>query len=132
MDKDQYDKLGSHMTLTNADWHVSKASRYNSGSETLAHSSLKHIVGHYLTHECGYRVAFEVEMPQGEVDVLGYSTDDIIIVECETSPTDDVIQEKLDKYVHGEPPRDMFLLNVNDSPANIFECYEWVAEEIGL
>jgi len=71
-------------------------------------------------------------MPEGEVDVVGYSTDDIIIVECETSPTDGVISEKLDKYIHGEPPRDMFLLNVNKAPTDIFECYEWVAEEIGL
>jgi len=132
MNKDQFDKLGSHITLNEADWKVGKASRYNSGSETLAHSSLKHVVGHYLTHECGYRVSFEVEMPQGEVDVVAYSTDDIIIVECETSPTEDVIEDKLERYIHGEPPRECFLLNVNDAPADIFECYEWVSEEIGL
>jgi len=46
------------------------------------------------------------------------------------SPTEDVVSEKVEKYVHGRPPRDMFLLNVNEMPENILDAYGWVKDEL--
>jgi len=132
MNKDQYDKYTARKELQNAGWDVTKSSRYNSGSETLAHSSLKNTVAHYLTHICGYRVQFEVSMSHGDVDVLAYSEDDIIIVEVETNAESDTISDKLDRYVKNEPPREMFILDPIEAPENIHDCLEWVESEIGL
>jgi len=120
--------------LKRAGWDVSKPDTvsFNAGSETRAHVHLKLSVAWYLKYECGYRVDTEVEMSHGEVDVLGYKADDIIIVECETKPTDDVVSDKINRYVEGQPPRECWVLPVEDCPADIHEAYKWIKQELGL
>lgn len=132
MTKRQAEDYKQRKRLENSNWNIQKrdAVHFNGGSETLAHANLKLIVAWYLKYEQGYRVDTEVEMPDGEVDVLAWNAEDIICVECETSPTDDVIADKIERYVNGQPPRECFVLNVNEAPANIHECYEWVSEQL--
>ena len=134
MTKRKFDDWNARKELANAGWNVQKqdAVKFNGGVESLAHANLKLVVAWYLKQECGYRVDTEVEMDGGEVDVVAWKADDIIIVECETSPTQEVISDKIDRYVKDQPPRECWILNVNNAPANIHECYAWVADEIGL
>jgi len=117
--------------LKRAGWDFDKSHRYNNGSETVAHATCKNLAGHYLEHEHGYHVGFEVEHEsRGEIDVVGIRESDIICVECETSPTSDVIDDKLERYVQGTPIRDMFLLNVNKLPAEWMHAYQWIDSQI--
>jgi len=119
-------------TLKDSGWDVYQSDRYNSGSETLAHSLCKAIVGHYLAHEYNFNVCFEVahEGDRGELDLLAWSEEDILCVECETAPEDDVISDKLDRYVHGTPIREMFTLDPLEMPAEWMEAYKWVDEQL--
>ena len=77
-------------TLKDAGWQVYQESRFNKGSELLAHSLCKAIVGHYLAHEHNFNVCFEVphEGDRGEIDILAWNQEDILCVECETDPQD--------------------------------------------
>jgi len=113
-------------------WDVNKASRYNSGSETVRHSVCKTLVGHYAVQEMGGRVSFEVPHPdRGEIDVLIYGLDGApIAVECETSPAPDVVESKLSRYVDGTPMRECYVLTVDNMPENITDAYEWIGEQI--
>jgi len=133
-DKRKLDDWNARKELERAGWDVSKedAVKFNSGSETLAHASLKLTVAWYLKQECGYRIDTEVEMSNGEVDVLAWTAGDIIVVECETSPTEAVVSDKIARYVENEPPRECWVLNVNDAPEERSTCYRWVSEELGL
>jgi len=132
MNKRQYEQYTTRKELQNAGWGVTKASRYNSGSETLAHSTTKQICAHYLTHICGYRVQFEVSMGNGDVDVLAYSEDDIVIVEVETNYTSEDYTRKRKQYVDEQPPREMWMLDPIEAPENRHECFDWIADKIGL
>ena len=100
MTKRQETEFRERKLLQNSGWNVNKASRYNSGSEMLLHSSYKQIAGHYLTHELGYRVNFEVmhEDTKESIDVLAWGVDDRISpigVEIETNLTAEVKGEKI-------------------------------------
>ena len=131
MTKRSKDLYHNRKELESNGWGVVKSSRYNSGSETLAHSVCKLITGHYLKHDCGYKVDFEVEHPtRGEIDVLAWGETDSICVECETNPSDDTISDKIDRYVTGTPIRDMFLLNVDNLPVGWTEAYLWIDEQL--
>jgi hypothetical protein len=134
MSKRKFNDWNARKELDEAGWDVSKTDsvKFNSGSETLSHANLKLTVAWYLKQECGYRIDTEVEMGSGEVDVLAWRESDIIVVECETSPTDAVVSDKIKRYVHDEPPRECFVLNVNDAPEERSTCYRWVQEELGL
>ncbi|WLW38126.1 hypothetical protein [Halorubrum tailed virus BLv36] len=133
-DKRKFNDWNARKELEKSGWDVSKQDcvKFNSGSETLAHANLKLTVAWYLKQECGYRIDTEVEMPEGEVDVLAWKGSDIIIVECETSPTQAVVSDKISRYVENQPPRECWVLNVNDAPEERSTCYKWVSEEIGL
>jgi len=80
----------------------------------------------------GYRVASEVTKDGvGEIDVIGYGTeDDPIAVECETDISDDVVRDKLERYVWGEPYRDLFVVGVDELPAERDAALEYVRESI--
>jgi hypothetical protein len=134
MTKRQRDDYQARTTLHNAGWTISKQDsvKFNSGSETLEHADLKLVVCWYLKQECGYRVDTEVEMDHGEVDVVAWKENDIVLVECETEPTKDVISDKISRYVTNQPPRECWVLSVNDAPEKLMERYQWVSEEIGL
>jgi len=121
-------------TLQKAGWDVQKQDsvKFNGGSETRSHAHAKLTVAWYLKYECGFRVDTEVEMGDGEVDVVAWEEDDIVVVEVETSPTDDVVKDKIGRYVKGQPPRECWLLNVGEIPSDIHEAYEHIANKIGL
>jgi hypothetical protein len=80
----------------------------------------------------GYNVSFEVNHPErGEADIVAWNQDDILCVECETDPKDEVISDKLDRYVkNGSPIREMFVLNPLEMPAEWMEVYKWVDQEL--
>jgi hypothetical protein len=79
-----------------------------------------------------YRVDTEVELDAGEVDVLAYNTEDIIVVEIETNADRATITDKIKRYIIGEPPRDIFVIDPVEAPRELMQRYEFVAEEIGL
>jgi len=112
-------------------WVVNQedAVRFNEGSETLAHLHAKTVTAKVLKDQ-GYRVDTEVVMPNGEVDVLGYSEQDMIVVECESNPDSNTFSSKLNRYVHDQPPREMFWIDVDAIPGNIGEAYQHITEEI--
>ena len=112
-------------------WVVNQedAIRFNSGNETLAHVFVKTVTAKVLKDQ-GYRVDTEVTMPDGEVDVLGYSEQDMIVVECESNPDSNTFSSKLNRYVHDQPPREMFWIDVDAVPGNIGEAYQHITEEI--
>ena len=120
--------------LADAGWDVSKRDsvHFNEGSETLNHAELKMVTCWYLKHELNYRVDTEVQLAAGEVDVLAYSEDDIIVVEIETNADRATITDKIKRYITDEPARDMFVLDPTDAPSELMERYEFVATEIGL
>jgi len=134
MNKRQKDDYETRKTLERNGWKVQKqdAVKFNGGTENLPHATLKLISAWYLKQECGYRIDTEVEMSNGEVDVLAWTAEDIIVVECETSPTEAVVSDKIARYVKDEPPRECWVLNVNDAPEERSTCYRWVSEELGL
>lgn len=108
--------------------------RLNSGSETVKHCVAKMLAAH-AGHQAGYRVASEVRHEQrGEIDVLLYGHDERITlaVECETSPTDDVIEDKVDRYIRNSPIEDIAVINVTQLPTDMHEAYCDVLEVLGL
>jgi hypothetical protein len=131
-DKRRYQEYADRTELEKCGWNVTKASKYNSGSETLQHSMCKNLVGHYLTHIKGRNVCFEAtHAERGEIDVLAWGGDDApIAVECETSPVEDVVKDKIERYVHGTPIRECFVLNVNNMPTDIHEAYAWIESQL--
>lgn len=120
--------------LRQAGWDVSKRDtiQFNSGSETYAHLALKAAAAYYLKQELGYRVDSEVQNPGGEVDILayGHQTRNPIVVEVETSPTEEIINDKVERYITGQPVRDMFVLNPNDLSKGALEPLELVEAEL--
>lgn len=117
--------------LQSAGWDARKETSisFNSGSETLAHAQCKFLTG-WCYHERGFRVNSEVEMDKGEVDILAYNAEESIVVECETSPTDDVVSDKINRYVFDQPPRECFILNVNEMPLHALEGLGWVKDQL--
>lgn len=106
---------------------------FNAGSEISAHVVAKALVGH-LGVSNGYRVASETQCVNGEIDVCLWGHPDRLsyAVELEHSPTDDVVESKLQRYVHETPLDDMILLNLNDMPQRRLDALEWISKQIGL
>ena len=133
-DKRTWDEYSHRRELQSANWRVEKTDKveFNEGSETVRHEVCKMLVASYLKREKGLRVDSEVKHPErGEIDVIGYSGEGpAIAVECETSPKEGVVSDKLERYVDGTPFRDMFLVNVGEMPENIMDAYEWVGEQL--
>jgi len=119
------------------DWsvEVSKTNcvEFNSGSETAKHVIAKSLVGHIGLNN-GYRVSSEVQCLKGEIDVVLWGNTDRLsyAVECETSPTDDVVESKLQRYVKETPLDDMVVVNVTQLPENHRDALGYVAEQLGL
>jgi len=130
------DQLTAYRELKDENVQVTEHNqiRFNSGSEMVEHLCLKAITG-YIGHMNGYRVGSEVELPHGEIDVLLWGHPDRLTyaVEVETSPTQDVIQDKLNRYVHTNTVIDeLIVINVNDAPLDVIEMAEYVSTELGL
>jgi len=133
MNKDNWQE---YRELQTAGWDVQKQNqvRFNGGAETIPHAVSKMLVAH-AGHNAGYRVSSEVEHShRGEIDILLYGNPDRLTyaVECETSPTMDVVEDKIDRYVNGTPIDDMVLINVSKMPVDMLEGYEFVQAELGL
>jgi RecB family endonuclease NucS len=108
--------------------------RFNAGSETTKHAVCKTLVAKALLAN-GYRVDSEVDMKHGTVDILGWGNADrlVYVIELETSPTAEVKEDKLQRYVHQQPGiDDMLLVNVSQMPVNMLEALDYVADSLGL
>lgn len=132
--KRQRDEYTSRRAIQDAGWRIGQEDKvaFNSGSETVRHATCKLLVGHYLKHEKGYRIDSEVEHEdRGEIDIAAYALEGApIAVECETSPTEEVIKDKLERYVYGTIFRECHVVNVTEMPDNIMEAYEWVSNQL--
>jgi hypothetical protein len=83
--------------------------------------------------EFDYMSDIEVTVPNGDVDCLLWGVSDRLTyaVEIETSPTEETIQSKIDRYVHEIPPiDDIVVLNANDAPLNMIESADWIQEQL--
>lgn len=120
--------------IQGAGWDATKTDevRFNSGSETLKHFVLKSVVAKLLVDR-GFKVSSEVvHDTRGEIDIVchgepGYAP---WCVEVETHATDDVIQDKIKRYVKGTTFRECFVLAVEDAPTDIGEMYQWVENKL--
>jgi hypothetical protein len=113
--------------------HKHNQIKFNSGSETIPHVVGKALVGH-IGRVNGYRVSSEVSVPDGEIDVVLWGHDERLsyAVELETSPTQDTIDSKLERYVHSTPLDDMILINLSDMPVDAIHAVDFLREELGL
>jgi len=133
-DQDFYEE---YRALQTHGWDVQKENqvRFNSGSETNPHFVAKCLAAR-VGHSEGYSVASEVVHPEnGEIDILLWNHPERLTyaVETETSPTDEVIADKLERYVHSNPViDDLLLVNVNNLPVDRIEAEEWIRGELGL
>jgi len=83
-----------------------------------------------------YRIDTEVEHPErGEIDIIAIPTQDDqkpFCVEVETSQKDDVVADKIDRYVHGTPFVECYIINTLFVPMDILEMTDYVADKLGL
>jgi Holliday junction resolvase-like predicted endonuclease len=133
MNKRTHREYEHRKALRGAGWDVQQEDMvaFNSGSETLDHYRSKTLAAWVLKKE-GYRVASEVTKDGvGEIDVIAYGTEDPpIAVECETDISDDVVRDKLERYVQNEPYRDLFVVAVDHLPAERDAALEYVRESV--
>jgi len=98
------------------------------------HAVAKMLAG-FAGSQAGYRVSSEVtHTGRGEIDVLLWGHEDrlTLAVECETSPTDEIVEDKVDRYVRDTPIDDLALINVTELPDSIMDSYASVCEVLGL
>lgn len=132
--KTHYDWISQ---LSMAGWDVSRedAIKFNGGSETGIHIHAKTATCQILKNH-GYRVNTEVCHPErGEIDVVAIPTQDgqlPFAVEIETSPTQDVIDDKLSRYHDGTPFVECYIINASELPFDIIELKNYIAGELGL
>lgn len=108
--------------------------RTNHGSETAAHIIAKALVTHIGTNN-EYIVNGETPTPDGgAIDCCMWGHPDRLsyAVELEHSPTQEVIDSKLDRYVENTPLDDMILINLNELPTHRLEMVQFIADELGL
>jgi hypothetical protein len=133
MEKKQWSE---YRALKDSGWQVQKQNqvRLNGGSESKEHLLAKSMVAH-AGHEAGYRVSSEVSHPErGEIDVLLFGNDARIslAVECETNVQDDVVEDKVSRYVRGTPIDDIAVISLDSLSENIPEAYEEIKTVLGL
>jgi len=133
MTKREREEYVARREIQDSGWKLDKTDKieFNSGSETVKHVVGKALVAKVLK-ERGYRVDSEVEKDGvGEIDIVAYGKEqDTFAVELETSPTDEVVQDKLERYYHGEIFREVFVLNLNEMPVNMLKAKDWVSQQI--
>jgi len=125
-----------YRALKDAGWQVQKNNqvRMNGGSESKEHLLAKSMVAH-AGHEAGYRVSSEVSHDsRGEIDILLFGCDSRIslAVECEKDVQDDVVEDKVDRYVRGTPIDDIAVISVDSLSENMTEAYEEIKTVLGL
>lgn len=129
-------QVSAYRELKDAGANVSKTNsiEFNAGSETAKHLVAKALVGD-IARKHGYRVSSEVGVPSGEIDTLiwGHPKRQTYAVEVETSPTNDVVSSKLNRYVRQvEPVDDLVLVNLSELPMDMLAAREQIAQELGL
>lgn len=132
MTKAQADENRTRWLLRHNGWEIQKrdAVEFNHGSETLRHATAK-LLAAWCLRQKAYRVDTEVShYSRGAIDVLGYAGTRIVAVELETSPTEEIIEDKLNRYVSGTPINEMFLINISEMPENILDAYEWIEDQL--
>jgi len=132
----QQEYIQEYRRLKDSGWDVSKepAVRFNSGSESIGHIVAKTVSAKVLIQN-GWMVDTEVEHPQnGEIDVLAYAPDKInYAVELENEPTEDIKQDKLERYVYSnEGIEDMQMIDVGSLPAHCLDMRDRIITELGL
>ena len=105
--------------------------RGNGGSETTRHLVCKSLAFHAATQD-GWRVSSEVSVGNGEIDLVLFKTREerTWAVEVETSPSREVRNDKLDRYVKQTDIDDMVLINVSQMPTGIVEAYHFVRRQL--
>lgn len=131
--KRSHNEFAARREIQDNGWRLEQTDKieFNSGSETTKHVVAKALVGKVLK-EKGYRIDSEVSKDEcGEIDVVAYGYDnDKFGVELETSPTEEVIQDKLDRYCYGQIWREIFVLNLNEMPMDMLKAKEWVEDQL--
>jgi hypothetical protein len=130
--KRQRDSFEREQLLKSHGWDVDATIRENSGSETAKHLTIKALVGHILS-ERDLRWTMEaVHEDRGEVDVLchGHPDGAPFAVEVEANVDREVVRDKLERYVHDTPLREMFVLPVDDAPNDIDDLRDWIESRI--
>ena len=108
--------------------------RLNSGSETAKHVVAKALVAQ-IASEQSWRVSSEVSVPDGDIDVLLHKTpqERVWAVELETSPTKEVTQSKLNRYVKQTTGiDDIVIINISQMPMEIPYAKQYLQEELPL
>lgn len=102
-------------------------------SETTVHYVAKQLVAFVGAQNYGYMTAVEVETPNGQIDCLlwGHNERLTYAVEIESSPIEEVVSDKLDRYVHQIGPiDDMVLINANNIPMDMVEAKDHIEQAI--
>jgi len=128
--------IPEYRRLKHAGWDVSKqpAVRFNAfgESETIGHIVSKTLVAKVCLNH-GYMIDTEVQHSDfGEIDVVAYAPDRINwALELETTIQDDVIQDKLERYVYStDAIEDMQVLDVSSLPAHHTEMRDTIIAEL--
>lgn len=134
-------RVKEYRRLKDSGVNVTKGNKikYNAGgsAETSKHICAKALVG-LVALRNGYRVDSEVEVQtrnyQGEIDVLLWGNPDRMVwaVECESSPTQETINRKVDQYVSETAVDDLQVINVTTLPQDMTDALGEIATELGL
>jgi len=108
---------------------------FNAGgtAETVPHIVAKTLAAKVLLTN-GYRVNSEVSVPEGDIDILAWGHPDRMsyAVEIETGVVPEVKESKRERYVDQTPINDLLIVEANNLPMDMVECYAHIATELGL
>lgn len=107
--------------------------RPNSGSEKLSHLLAKSTAAK-VAIDAGYRVQSEVVTKNGdECDILAFGLEGRkpIVIEVENDCTDETVQKKQEQYKTPDI-REVFVISLDEAPADPDELYEYIQEQTGL
>lgn len=126
-------EFSQRKAMQDAGWSLDLADyvAFNGGKDT---ESFEHFISKaaiaWVLKQREFRVASEVEGPGGEIDLVAYALEDPpLAIECERSMTDEVMQDKLERYVYGEPFRDMIPVDVDTMP-DVEPLREWATQQV--
>lgn len=113
-------EFSQRKAMQDAGWGVSLTDyvAFNGGKDTesFEHFMSKAAIAWVLKQQ-EFRVASEVEGPGGEIDLVAYALEDPpLAIECEKDMTEETMQDKLERYVYGQPFRDMLPVDVDTMP----------------
>jgi len=113
-------------SLQQAGWDVDTVDsiKFNYGSETAKHQHAK-LAGAHILRNAGYRIDTEVTHPErGEIDLIAIPTKESqepFAVEFETTPTSEVVDDKLTRYFDGTPFVECYIINLEKVGTDVIE-----------